>query len=72
MTLMYKGIFPAETLENMDSNDLSFGLLRALPSTISSKLVDQNGAYDLIECFMETRYWSAFGSIADEIDLSIR
>ncbi len=72
LTLMYKGIIPAETLTDVDPNDPSGAAIAYGVANWFLYNGEPEKAYDLMERFMETRSWSAFGFIAAEMELSIR
>lgn len=72
LTLMYKGIIPAETLTDVDPNDPSGAAIAYGVANWFLYNGEPEKAYALMERFMETRSWSAFGFIAAEMDLSIR
>lgn len=72
LTLMYKGVIPAEQLTNVDPNDPSGAAIAYGVANWFLYNGEPDKAYDLMERFMETKSWSAFGFIAAEMDLSIR
>jgi len=72
LTLMYKGIIPSELLTNVDPNDPSGAAIAYGVANWFFYNGETKKAYDLMEKFMKTRSWSAFGFIAAEMDLSIK
>mgnify|MGYP000111977632 CR=1 FL=1 len=70
LTLMYKGIIPADTLTDVDPNDPSGAAIAYGVANWFLYNGEPEKAYDLMERFMETKSWSAFGFIAAEMDLS--
>ncbi len=72
LTLMYKGDIPPEDLVNIDPNDPSGAAVAYGVANWFLYNGDEERAYDLMERFMETDSWSAFGFIAAEVDLSLR
>lgn len=72
LTQMYKGIIPAETLTDIDPNDPSGAAVAYGVANWFLYNGDEERAYDLMERFMETSSWSAFGFIAAEKQLSRR
>ncbi len=72
LTLMYKGDIPAEELVNIDPNDPSGAAVAYGVANWFLYNGETDRAYDLMERFMETSSWAAFGFIAAEVDLSIR
>ena len=72
LTLMYKGEIPAETLTSIDPNDPSGAAVAYGVANWFLYNGETERAYDLMERFMQTNSWSAFGFIAAEVDLSIR
>lgn len=72
LTQMYKGIIPADTLTDIDPNDPSGAAVAYGVANWFLYNGDEERAYDLMERFMETSAWSAFGFIAAEKQLSRR
>ncbi|MEZ5757072.1 MAG: hypothetical protein R3D86_02495 [Emcibacteraceae bacterium] len=72
LTLMYKGVIPAETLTNVDPNDPSGAAIAYGVANWFLYNGDSDRAYDLMERFMKTKSWPAFGFIAAEMELSKR
>ena len=72
LTLMYKGIIPSDILTSVDPNDPSGAAIAYGVANWFLYNGETKKAYELMEKFMETRSWSAFGFIAAEMDLSIR
>lgn len=72
LTLMYKGIIPAEQLTDVDPNDPSGAAIAFGVANWFLYNGDEERAYDLMERFMDTSAWSAFGFIAAEKELSLR
>lgn len=72
LTLMYKGIIPAEQLTDVDPNDPSGAAIAYGVANWFLYNSEPEKAYNLMERFMETTSWSAFGFIGAETDLSIR
>ncbi|MCC3860778.1 tetratricopeptide repeat protein [Pseudemcibacter aquimaris] len=72
LTLMYKGIIPSEELTDVDPNDPSGAAIAFGVANWFYYNDEKEKAYDLMERFMETSAWSAFGFIAAEKELSLR
>ncbi|HPF45915.1 MAG: tetratricopeptide repeat protein [Alphaproteobacteria bacterium] len=72
LTLMYKGVIPAETLTNVDPNDPSGAAIAYGVANWFLYNGEPDRAYDLMERFMQTKSWPAFGFIAAELELSKR
>jgi tetratricopeptide (TPR) repeat protein len=72
LTLMYKGEIPPEELVNIDPNDPSGAAIAYGVANWFLYNGDEERACDLMERFMNTSSWSAFGFIAAEVDLSLR
>jgi hypothetical protein len=72
LTLMYKGIIPAEQLTDVDPNDPSGAAIAFGVANWFLYNGDEKRAYDLMERFMDASAWSAFGFIAAEKELSLR
>ncbi|MDG1995405.1 MAG: hypothetical protein P8J14_02835 [Emcibacteraceae bacterium] len=72
LTLMYKGIIPAEQLTDIDPNDPSGAAVAYGVANWFFYNGERDKAYDLMERFMDTNSWSAFGFIAAEKELSLR
>lgn len=72
LTLMYKGIIPADELTDVDPNDPSGAAIAYGVANWFLYNGEPEKAYALMERFMETKSWSAFGFIGAEMDLSIR
>ncbi len=72
LTLMYKGEIPPAELVNIDPNDPSGAAIAYGVANWFLYNGETERAYDLMERFMNTSSWSAFGFIAAEVDLSKR
>lgn len=72
LTLMYKGDIPPEELVNIDPNDPSGAAVAYGVANWFLYNGETERAYDLMERFMETSSWAAFGFIAAEVELSLR
>ncbi|MBL4603514.1 MAG: hypothetical protein JKY84_12260 [Emcibacteraceae bacterium] len=72
LTLMYKGEIPAETLTSIDPNDPSGAAVAYGVANWFLYNDEPEKAYALMERFMESSSWSAFGFIAAEMALSKR
>ena len=72
LTLMYNGTIPAEQLTDVDPNDPSGAAIAFGVANWFLYNGETDKAYDLMERFMDTSSWSAFGFIAAEKELSLR
>ncbi len=72
LDLFYKGEIPAQTMLDVDPNDPSGASVAYGVANWYYYNGEVDKAYDLMERFMQTDSWGAFGFIAAEVDLSKR
>ncbi len=72
LDLFYKGEIPAQTMLDVDPNDPSGASVAYGVANWYYYNGEVDKAYDLMERFMKTDSWGAFGFIAAEVDLSKR
>ena len=72
LVLFYKGEIPAVQMLNVDPNDPSGAAIAYGVANWYLYNGQPEKAYDLMERFVETKSWGAFGFIAAEVELSMR